>query len=61
MDQQDEVYGRMILQRQGERMLVQNPPMRVLTTEELDHVYGLPYTCLLYTSHPAAPEQNHKI
>ena len=44
MDQQDEVYGRMILQRQKEKMLVQNPPMRVLTTEELDHVYALPYT-----------------
>lgn len=42
-DQQDEVYGRMIIQRQGEKMLVQNPPPFALTTEELDLVYSLPY------------------
>ena len=43
MDNQDEVYGKTILQRHGDKMLVQNPPMRVLTTEELDRVYALPY------------------
>ena len=53
MDQQDEVYGKIILQRHGDRMLVQNPPMRVLTTEELDRVYALPYA---RTWHPMYDE-----
>ena len=42
-DEQDEVYGRMIIQRQGKKMLVQNPPAKSLTTEEMDWVYSLPY------------------
>lgn len=42
-DWQDEVYGRTIIQRQGSKMLVQNPPALSLTTEELDWVYSLPY------------------
>lgn len=42
-DQQDEVYGKMIIQRHGDKMLVQNPPPLSLTTEELDIVYSLPY------------------
>ncbi len=54
MDQQDEIYGKMILQRHGDRMLVQNPPMRVLTTEELDRVYALPYTRTWHPMYDAA-------
>lgn len=42
-DQQDEVYGKTIIQRQGDKMLVQNPPATSLGTEELDLVYSLPY------------------
>ncbi len=42
-DEQDEVYGRTIVQRHGNRMLVQNPPQRSLTQEEFDHTYELPY------------------
>lgn len=42
-DQQDEVYGKTIIQRHGDKMLVQNPPALSLTTEELDEVYSLPY------------------
>ena len=42
-DQQDEVYGKTVIQRHGKMMLVQNPPARSLTTEELDSVYALPY------------------
>lgn len=42
-DQQDEIYGRTVIQRQGKVMLVQNPPPTSLTTEELDLVYSLPY------------------
>ena len=42
-DQQDEVYGKTIIQRHDDKMLVQNPPALSLTTEELDEVYSLPY------------------
>lgn len=53
-DQQDEVYGKMIIQRQGDKMLVQNPPALALTTEELDLVYSLPYE---RTYHPCYESQ----
>ncbi len=43
-DEQDHVRGRLIKQRHGNKMLVQNPPMPPLTTEELDEIYSLPYT-----------------
>lgn len=43
-DQQDEVYGKTVIQRHGKHMLVQTPPAYALTTEEMDFVYGLPYT-----------------
>ncbi len=42
-DEQDSVRGKRIVQKHGERYVVQNKPMRVLTTEELDAVYALPY------------------
>ena len=42
-DWQDEIYGKTIIQRQKNKMLVQNPPAVSLTTEELDLVYSLPY------------------
>jgi uncharacterized radical SAM protein YgiQ len=42
-DWQDEIYGKTIIQRQGDKMLVQNPPATSLTTEELDLVYSLDY------------------
>ncbi len=42
-DEQDEVYGRTIVQRHGDLMLVQNPPQRSLTQEEFDSTYELPY------------------
>ena len=42
-DEQDEVYGRTIVQRHGDLMLVQNPPQRSLTQEEFDRTYELPY------------------
>ncbi len=48
-DQQDEVYGKRIIQRHGGTMLVQNPPAFSLTQEELDAVYALPY---MRTYHP---------
>ena len=42
-DEQDEVYGRTIIQRHGDVMLVQNPPQRSLTQSEFDRAYELPY------------------
>ena len=43
-DQQDEISGKVVIQRHGDKMLVQNPPALSLTQEELDAVYRLPYT-----------------
>ncbi len=42
-DEQDAVRGKTVIQRHGDVILVQNPPMPPLTTEELDAVYALPY------------------
>ena len=54
MDNQDEVTGKTVVQRHGDKMLVQNPPMRMLTTEELDRVYDLPY---MRTWHPSYQDE----
>ena len=43
MEEQDHVTGRAVVQKHGERYLVQNPPALPLTTEELDAVAELPY------------------
>ncbi len=48
-DEQDHIRGKIIKQRHGKMMLVQNEPMEPLTTEELDNVYALPY---MRTYHP---------
>lgn len=42
-DEQDEVYGRTVVQRHGNMMLVQNPPQRSVTQSEFDRTYELPY------------------
>ncbi len=39
----DAVRGKTVIQRHGDRILVQNPPSLPLTTEEMDAVYALPY------------------
>lgn len=43
LDEYDAVRGKTMIQRDGDYILVQTPPMPPLTTEELDHVYSLPY------------------
>ncbi len=48
-NEQDHIRGRALLQKSGDRYLVQNPPMAPLTMEEFDGVYELPYT---YGVHP---------
>ena len=42
-DEQDHIRGKIVKQRHGNKMLVQNPPMPPLTTAELDEIYALPY------------------
>ena len=42
-DEQDHIRGKVVKQRHGKMMLVQNIPMEPLTTEELDKVYSLPF------------------
>ena len=42
-DEHDPVRGRALIQRHGKFILVQNPPMPPLTTEEMDKVYSLPF------------------
>ncbi|MBQ8502804.1 MAG: YgiQ family radical SAM protein [Clostridia bacterium] len=53
-DEQDHIRGKLIKQRHGNKMLVQNPPMPPLTTEELDEIYALPY---MRTYHPSYEEK----
>lgn len=52
-DQQDEVYGKTIIQRQGAKMLVQTPPALTLSQEEMDAVYALPYMRAYHPSYEA--------
>lgn len=41
--EQNPYIGKTLVQKHGNRYLVQNPPMKPLMTEELDEVYDLPY------------------
>lgn len=43
MDEQDHIRGKMLKQKHGKVMVVQNVPMPPLTRDELDWVYSLPY------------------
>lgn len=49
-DEQDAIRGKLIKQKHGKKMVIQNPPMPPLTQEELDWVYDLPYA---RTYHPS--------
>lgn len=51
MEEQDAVRGKKIIQKHGKLILVQNPPMPPLTTEELDRVYSLPYERMYHPSY----------
>ena len=52
-DEQDAVRGKTVIQRHGDSILVQNPPMPPLQTEELDWVYALPYERNYHPSYEA--------
>ncbi|WP_440953060.1 YgiQ family radical SAM protein [Methanococcoides sp. FTZ1] len=43
-EQQDPARGIALIQPHPKTIIIQNPPMRQLSQEELDHVYELPYT-----------------
>ncbi len=47
--EQDSIRGHMIVQKHGDRYLVQNPPQVPLTNEEMDFTYNLPF---MRTYHP---------
>lgn len=47
--EQNPYIGKTLVQKHGDKYLVQNPPMPPLSTEELDDVYELPY---MRTYHP---------
>ncbi|MBW6411829.1 YgiQ family radical SAM protein [Clostridium weizhouense] len=47
--EQDSINGKTIIQKYGDRYLIQNPPQENLTQEEMDITYNLPYT---RTYHP---------
>ncbi|MBQ9946199.1 MAG: YgiQ family radical SAM protein [Clostridia bacterium] len=49
-DEQDFFRGRILKQKHGKKMLVQNIPMEPLKTEELDAIYRLPF---MRTYHPS--------
>lgn len=49
-DEQDYHTGKAIVQRHGKKLLVQNPPSKPLTTDEMDKTYALPY---MRTYHPS--------
>ncbi len=53
MDNQDPVTGQIIVQKQSEKYLVQNPPSMPLGRKELDEVYALPYTRRYHPSYEA--------
>ena len=42
-DEHDAVRGKTVIQRHGDKIIVQNPPMPPLTTQEMDEVYALPF------------------
>jgi len=53
-DEQDPVRGKAVVQKHGDKYLVQNKPEMPLTREELDKVYSLPYA---KTYHPIYEKQ----
>lgn len=53
LEQNDAFSSRRCIQRHGDSILICNPPMEPLTTEELDAVYSLPYERTYHPSYEA--------
>lgn len=49
----DAVRGNTVIQKHGDKILVQNPPMPPLTQEEMDNVYSLPFMRNYHPSYEA--------
>lgn len=49
----DAVRGSRVIQRHGDRIVIQNPPMPPLSTEEMDEVYSLPFMRNYHPSYEA--------
>lgn len=49
----DAVRGKTVIQRHGDKIVVQNPPQPALTTEEMDAVYSLPFERNYHPSYEA--------
>lgn len=49
-EEHDAVRGKIVIQRHGDKLVVQNPPMPPLSTKEMDEVYSLPF---MRTYHPS--------
>ncbi len=49
----DAMRGKVVIQRHGDRIVIQNPPSPPLTTEEMDAVYGLPFMRNYHPSYEA--------
>lgn len=43
LEEADAVRGKTLIQRHGNCILIQNPPMQPLDTKQLDYMYSLPY------------------
>ena len=52
-NEHDAVRGKTVIQRHGKLIVVQNPPMPPLTTEEMDKVYALPFMRNYHPSYEA--------
>lgn len=53
LDNQDHIYGKPMLQKHGDKLMLQNAPMPPLTTEELDRVFDLPFVRHYHPSYEA--------
>lgn len=51
--EQDGIRGKSLVQKHGDRYVVQNPPALPLTQEEMDRVYRLPFTRTYHPSYEA--------
>ncbi len=52
-DEHDGVRGKTVIQRHGDKILIQNPPQPALTSEEMDNTYELPYMKEYHPSYDA--------
>ncbi len=52
-EEHDAIRGRTVIQRHGDKIVIQNPPMPPLTTEEMDEVYALPFMRNYHPSYEA--------